>query len=110
MASRWLAFQRKTANAYPGLDFIFDIPSDKEAKESLSTDYSGEPDTPAEAHSPSSPSAPPSDASSSVHINVGFLFIYFLLGEGPRTYVAFSLINVLFYHFCLYLCISRCSA
>ena len=61
-ASRWLAFQRKAANAHPGLDFNFDIPSDKEAEESLSVDYSGEPDTPTEAHSLSSPSAPPSDA------------------------------------------------
>ena len=61
-ASGWLAFQRKAANAYPGLDFNFDIPRDEEAKESLSADYSGEPDTPAEAHSPSSPSTPPSDA------------------------------------------------
>ena len=60
--SGWLAFQRKAANVYPGLDFNFDIPSDEETEESLSADYSGEPDTPAEAHSPSSPSAPPSDA------------------------------------------------
>ena len=50
-ASRWLAFQRKAANAYPGLDLNFDIPSDEEAEESLSVDYSGESDTPAEAHS-----------------------------------------------------------
>ena len=57
----WLAFQRKVANVYPGLDFYFDIPSDEEAEESLSTDYSGELDTPAEAHSHSSPSAPSSD-------------------------------------------------
>ena len=60
--SRWLAFQRKAANAYPGLDFNFNIPSDEEAEESLSADYSGEPDTPIEVHTPSSPSAPPSDA------------------------------------------------
>ena len=60
-ASRWVAFQRKAANAYPGLDFNFDIPSDEEAEESLSVDYYGEPDTPAEAHSPSSPSAPTSN-------------------------------------------------
>ena len=59
--SRWLAFQRKDANAYPDLDFNFDIPSDEEAEESLSADYYGEPDTPAEAHSPSSPSAPSSN-------------------------------------------------
>ena len=31
-ASGWLAFQRKAANAYPGLDLNFDIPSDEEAK------------------------------------------------------------------------------
>ena len=60
-ASRWFAFQRKAANAYPGLDLNFDIPSDEEVEESLSVDYSGEPDTPAKAHSPSSPSAPSSD-------------------------------------------------
>ena len=60
--SVWLAFLKKAANAYPGLDFNFDIPSDEEAEESLSADYSGEPDTPAEIHSPSSPSDPPSDA------------------------------------------------
>ena len=65
----WLAFQRKAANVYPGLDFNFDTPSDEEAEESLSeeaeeslsTDYSGEPDTPAKVHSPSSPFAPSSD-------------------------------------------------
>ena len=48
-AFRWLAFQRKAANVYPGLDFNFDIPSDEEAEESLSADYSEEPGTPAEA-------------------------------------------------------------
>ena len=41
----WLAFQKKAANAYPGLDFNFDIFSDEEAEESLSADYSGEPNT-----------------------------------------------------------------
>ena len=61
-ASRWLAFQRKAANAYQGLDFNFDILSDEEADESLSADYSGEPNTPAEAQFPSSPSAPISNA------------------------------------------------
>ena len=49
----WLAFQKKATNIYPSLDFNFDLPSDEEAEESLSADYSGEPDTPAEAHSPS---------------------------------------------------------
>ena len=58
----WLAFQQRAANVNPGLDFNFDLPSDEEAEESLSADYSEEPGTPAEAHSPSSPSATPSDA------------------------------------------------
>ena len=61
-ASRWLAFQRKAANVYLGLDFNFDIPSDEEAEESLSVDYSGEPDAPIEAHSLSLSSTPSSDA------------------------------------------------
>ena len=61
-ASWWLAFQRRAANVYPGLDFNFDLPSDEEVEESFSANYSEEPGTPAEAHSPSSPSAPPSDA------------------------------------------------
>ena len=60
--SRWLAFQKKAVNAYSGLDFNFDLPSDEEDEGSLSTDYSGELGTPAEVHSPFSPSAPPSDA------------------------------------------------
>ena len=57
-ASGWLAFQRRVANAYPGLDLNFDIPSDKEAKVSFSVDCSREPVAPVEACSPSSPSAP----------------------------------------------------
>ena len=44
-ASGWLAFQRKAANAYPGLDLNFDIPSDEEAEGSFSADCSGEPNT-----------------------------------------------------------------
>ena len=61
-ASGWLAFQQRAANVYPGLDFNFDLPSDKEAEESFSANYSQEPGTPAEAHSPSSPYVPPVDA------------------------------------------------
>ena len=56
-ASGWFAFQRKATSAYPGLDFNFDIPSDEEAEESFSAYCSVEPNTPAEARSPSSPSA-----------------------------------------------------
>ena len=48
----------RVTDAYPGLDLNFDIPSDEEAKESFSANGSGEPTAPAEAHSPSSPSAP----------------------------------------------------
>ena len=55
-ASGWLAFQKKAANAYLGLDFNFNIPSDEEAKGSFSPDYSGEPNTSTEARSLSSPS------------------------------------------------------
>ena len=54
MGFGWLAFQQKAANAYLGLDFNFDLPSDEEAEESFSADPSGELDTPTEAHSPSS--------------------------------------------------------
>ena len=54
----WLAFQMRVASAYPGLDLNFDIPNDDEVEESLSADCSREPATPAEAPSPSSPSAP----------------------------------------------------
>ena len=61
-ASGWLAFQQKAVHVYPDLDFNFDLPSDKEAEESFSTNYSQEPGTPAEAHSPSSSSASPADA------------------------------------------------
>ena len=61
-ASGWLAFQQKATNAYSGLDFNFDLPSDEEAEESFSTNYSQESGTPAEADFPSSPSVPPVDA------------------------------------------------
>ena len=57
-ASGWLAFQRRVANVYLGLNLNFDIPSDEEAEESFSADCSREPATPAEARSPSSPPAP----------------------------------------------------
>ena len=57
-ASGWLAFQRRVANACLVLDLNFDIPNDEEAEESFSADCSGEPATPVEARSPSSPSAP----------------------------------------------------
>ena len=60
-ASGWLAFQRKATNAYPGLDLNFDIASDEEVEESFSADCSGEPNTPADARSSSSPPAPSSD-------------------------------------------------
>ena len=76
-ASRRLAFQRKAANAYPGLDLNFDIPSDEEAEESFSVDCSGEPNTPAEARSPSSPSAPSSDVWTPSY-SFACLFVFFL--------------------------------
>ena len=61
-ASGWHAFQQKAVHAYSDLDFNFDLPSDEEAEESFDTNYSQEHGTPAEAHSHSSSSVPPSDA------------------------------------------------
>ena len=60
-ASGWLAFQQKAVNVYSNLDFNFDLPSDEEAEESFFANYSQEPGTPAEAHSPSSSSVPPAN-------------------------------------------------
>ena len=60
-ASGWLAFQQKAVHVYSDLDFKFDLPSDEEAEESFSTNYSQEPGTPAVVHSPSSSSVPPAD-------------------------------------------------
>ena len=39
-ASGWLAFQQKAVNVYSDLDFNFDLPSDEEAEESFSANYS----------------------------------------------------------------------
>ena len=61
-ASGWLAFQQKAVHSYTDLDFNFDLPSDEEVEESFSANYSQEPGTPVEAHSPTSSSVPPSDA------------------------------------------------
>ena len=60
-AAGWLAFQRKAVHAYLHLDFNFDLPSDEEAEESFSTNYSQEPGTPTAANSPSLSSVPPAD-------------------------------------------------
>ena len=61
-ASGWLAFQQKAVNVYQGLDFNFDLPSDEEAEESFSSNYSQELGTSVEADSPSSHFVPPADA------------------------------------------------
>ena len=61
-ASGWLALQQKAVGVYPDLDFNFDLLSDEEAEESFSANYSQEPGTPAEGHSPSSLPVPPADA------------------------------------------------
>ena len=61
-ASGWVAFQQKAADVYPSLDFNFDLPSDEEAEESFSANYSQETGTPAEADFPSSQSVPPANA------------------------------------------------
>ena len=89
----WLAFQRKAANAYPGLDLNFDIPSDEEAKGSFSADCSREPNTPAEARSPSS------DARTSLYNSGCFLFTP---GFEPEIYETLLLKNI---PFCIPLCL-----
>ena len=64
MLSRLLGgspFNAKAVHAYSDLDFNFDLPSDEEAEESFSTNYSQEPGTPAVANSPSSSSIPLAD-------------------------------------------------
>ena len=61
-AFRWLAFQQKVVDMYPSLDFNFNLPSDEEAEESFSANYSQEPGTPVEADLPSSPSVSSTDA------------------------------------------------
>ena len=76
-ASGWLAFQRRAAKDFSGLDFNFQVPSEEEAKESVYEDEAnpgvyydtpsfvplpGEPEVPAEAGFPLSPArASPSD-------------------------------------------------
>ena len=61
-SSMWLAFQQKAVHVYLDLDLNFDLPSDEEAEESFSTNYSQEPGTPAGGYSTSSSSVPPTDA------------------------------------------------
>ena len=53
----WLAFQRRAAKAYPGLELNFDIPNDVEAEDSFSADCFREQAALAEVRSPSFPSA-----------------------------------------------------
>ena len=60
-ASGWLAFQQNPVHVYSDLDFNFDLPSDEEAEESFSANYSQEPGTPTEGHSPSSSFVPPTE-------------------------------------------------
>ena len=103
-ASRWLVFQKKVVAAYQGLGLNFDIPSDKEVEESLSAYLSGELDTHAKAYSLLLPLM--SDLP-----HVWLFFFFFLWGLGPRTYIAFFLMNIHFlsHHFRFYLRSSRCS-
>ena len=86
-AAGWLAFQWKAVHVYSDLDFNFDLPSDEEAEESLSTNYSQEPGTPAVANSPSSSSVPPADVSCAHVCLMSVLLIhlhmhFFLVGPG----------------------------
>ena len=93
-ASGWLAFQRRVADAYPGLDLNFDIPSDEEAEESFSADYSREPTSLVKVCSPSSPSAPnpAPDVCASLYHSACF---FSTLGFRPGIYVTSFLALIL---------------
>ena len=94
-ASGWLAFQRKAASAYPGLDLNFDIPSDEEAEDSFSVDSFGEPNTLAEARSLLMTSELPYITLLSFFL---FFIFYFTQGFEPRIYVlSFSINTPIFY-------------
>ena len=70
------------------MDLNFDVPSDEEAEESFFADCFREPATLAEAHSPSSPSAPnpaPDDIASLCNFAC-FVFV-FTVGFVPGIYV-----------------------
>ena len=91
-ASGWLAFQQKVVRVYPDLDFNFDLPSDEEAEESFSVNYSQESGTPAEGHSPSSSSVPPADTLVPVLVSarlmstfIPFLHVHLFPFVGPET-------------------------
>ena len=98
---------QKAANVYSDLDFNFDLPSDEEAEESFSEDYSQEPSTPAEAHSPSSSSVPSANVEVPVLIStfltstsILFFHVYLLPFVWPEAQVICSLpFNKLFFFF-----------
>ena len=58
------------------MDFNFDLPSDEEAEESFSANYSQEPGTAAEADSPSSSSVPSADLFISARLMSTFIFFF----------------------------------
>ena len=68
------------------MDLNFDIPNDEEAEESFYADSSGEPAAPAEARSPSSPSAPNSAPTSEPPCTILLVFLS-TLGFEPGIYV-----------------------
>ena len=90
-ASGWLAFQQKAGNVYSNLDFNFDLPSDEEAEESFSANYSQEPGAPAEAHSATPP-------------------LYHLLLLLTHKFLCSSLPDVVFYIFLSCILVSFCWA
>ena len=77
--SGWLAFRRRAAKAFPGLDFNFQVPNEEEAEESVSedeTDLGVLSDTPSSVPLPSeakvpieasSPLSPAEDSPSDLH-------------------------------------------
>ena len=62
-ASGWLAFQRSTVKAFPGLDLNFQVPDEEEVEESLS-DGEADPRVSSDASNPAHGSGEPAKASS----------------------------------------------
>ena len=110
-ASGWLAFQRKVANAYLGLDLTSTFLATRRRKSPSPQIILENQILPLRPTPLLHPLLLPL-MSDLPHIpSLSFLsFFFFFLGLGPRTYISFFLMNIhfLFHHFRLYLCSSCC--
>ena len=115
----WVAsFQRRATDVYPNLDFNLDLPSDEEAEESFSTNYSQEPGTPAEVHSPSSPFVPLADAQVPVLVSSYLMWIFilffscildlffFFVGPGAQDICCLHFNGYSYIYIYIYICVS----